>query len=53
MILYLKKVTGRTDFLGGSDIDMEKSIKYIYDNFDMETYIFPGHGDICKLKERR
>ena len=35
--------TGRTDLRGGSDTDMEKSIKRLYD-MDEEYAVFPGHN---------
>lgn len=36
---------GRTDFPGGSEAEMNKSLNYIYSNLPKQTKVFPGHGE--------
>ena len=43
-----KGAIGRTDLLGGSDIDMLKSLNKMK-KYPKDTLIYPGHGDSTKL----
>lgn len=40
-----KESVGRTDFLGGSESEILKSIIRILDSLDDNVAIYPGHGD--------
>ena len=44
-----KESLGRTDFPGGSDIDMKDSVKKIL-TYDDDIEIFPGHNETTNLK---
>jgi len=41
---------GRTDLVGGSPEEMEKSILNIISLWSNEIMIYPGHGDSCNMK---
>jgi hydroxyacylglutathione hydrolase len=36
---------------GGNKADLDKSLKRLFEMFDGDTVIFPGHGEIFKLSE--
>ena len=44
---------GRTDLKGGSQADMERSIRNIVDKWPNDFTIYPGHGDECTMKTVR
>lgn len=46
-----KGTYGRCDLYGGDVNQMVKSLEYIYERFDAQTIIFPGHGSSIKLGE--
>jgi len=41
---------GRTDLPGGSEEDMEHSIRDIIDKWENDIIIYPGHEDGCNMK---
>lgn len=41
---------GRSDLFGGSEEDMEKTIREIVDRWPDHLEIYPGHGDNCSMK---
>jgi glyoxylase-like metal-dependent hydrolase (beta-lactamase superfamily II) len=44
---------GRTDFPESSYEDMEKSLKFVVENFPASTELFPGHGPSTTLKQEK
>ncbi len=42
---------GRSDLEGGSERDMEETVKNIVDRWDNDIFIYPGHGDGCTMKK--
>lgn len=44
---------GRTDFSGGSDTSLLKSIKYKLFNLSDDTVIYPGHGTCSTIGEEK
>lgn len=47
-----KETTGRTDFVSGSDEDMQKSIDRLL-NLPPETKVYPGHNDFTTIEHER
>jgi glyoxylase-like metal-dependent hydrolase (beta-lactamase superfamily II) len=43
---------GRVDLYGGSQEDLNKSLKYIF-SLNNDTVVFPGHGDDTTIGEER
>ncbi|MCL2437889.1 MAG: MBL fold metallo-hydrolase [Coriobacteriia bacterium] len=41
---------GRTDLLGGSQEEMEKSLERIAHKFDPSTKVYPGHGPVTTIE---
>lgn len=47
-----KESIGRTDLLGGNELDMIKSIKKIK-KYDDDIKIYPGHGEVTNLGDEK
>lgn len=41
---------GRTDLPGGSEADMRRSCRYIFNKWENDVEIHPGHGDPATMK---
>ncbi len=42
---------GRTDLLGGSDVEMKETIQRLKKELPDETLIYPGHGELFTIDE--
>ena len=47
------KTYGRVDFPSGNMQEMQASLRYIYENFNENTLILPGHDDIVILRDNK
>lgn len=47
------KTYGRVDFPSGNMKEMQASLRYIYENFNENTLILPGHDDIVILRDNK
>ncbi len=44
---------GRTDFPGGSEMDLMESLRYLLENVPPETIVYPGHDMATKIADER
>lgn len=51
-VLFQNGGIGRTDLQGSSPADMAESLKLVL-NFDPDTIVYPGHGDIFSIADAK
>ena len=44
---------GRTDFPGGNEHDMQKSLRLLFDTLSDNVHVYPGHGNATTVKAER
>jgi glyoxylase-like metal-dependent hydrolase (beta-lactamase superfamily II) len=47
-VLFYRQV-GRTDLLGGSEENLIKSVRRLYNELPEKTKVYPGHGEFTDI----